>query len=241
MDVFPWKCPSCGHATTITKPNFALKTTDVWCEATQVGKALKMHSMLIECPNQQCRAQSFKVTVSHGAVSTDARYSRFVKIDEAAPAVVGAFSFLPATPQPLSAHIPVAVSADYSEAYLIRPLSPKASATLARRALQGMVRDFWRVSRPRLHDELVAIKEHCDPALYEAMMAVKSIGNIGAHPEHDVSLIVEIEPGEAEVLLDLLHVLDQEWYVARADRLARIERVKALSSDKQSARKPEEI
>lgn len=101
-----------------------------------------------------------------------------------------------------------------------------------------MVRDFWGVVKPRLHDELVAIREKCDPGIYEAMMAVKSIGNIGAHPEQDISLIVDIEAGEAEALLDLLHVLDQEWYVARADRLARIERVKALSSEKSSARKP---
>lgn len=82
MDVFPWKCPACGHATTITSPNFALKTTDVWCESTQVGKALKMHSLLIECPNQECRSQSFKVTVWHGKVTTDAKYTRFVKVDD---------------------------------------------------------------------------------------------------------------------------------------------------------------
>lgn len=39
--------------------------------------------------------------------------------------------------------VPAAIRADYEEACLIVDLSPKASATLSRRALQGMIRDFW--------------------------------------------------------------------------------------------------
>ena len=61
---------------------------------------------------------------------------------------------------------------------------------MARRALQGMVRDFFQVFGLRtLNLELGAIKDRCDQDLYAAMMAVKSIGNIGAHPEQDISLI----------------------------------------------------
>jgi hypothetical protein len=238
MDSFPWKCPTCGHATTVTSPNFTMRTTDIWCEATQPGLAVKLQAILIECPNQECRAQSFKVAVAHGNVTNDAQYKAFVKVDDPAPVGIGSFVFLPVTPQPLSLHVPAGVREDYSEAYLIRGFSPKASATLARRALQGIIRDFWGIVKPRLHDELLAIKEKCDPDIYEAMMAVKSIGNIGAHPEQDINMIIDIEPGEAEALLDLLHILDQEWYVARADRLGRIERVKALSSEKAALRKP---
>ncbi len=48
------------------------------------------------------------------------------------------------------------------------------------------------------------------------MMAVKSVGNIGAHLEQDVNLIVDVDPGEAETLLQLIHLLDIEWYVAKA-------------------------
>jgi hypothetical protein len=122
---------------------------------------------------------------------------------------------------------------DYNEAYLIARLSPKASATLARRALQGMVRNFFQVVGKRtLHAELEAIKDKCDPSLYDAMMAVKSVGNIGAHPDQDISLIVEVEPGEAETLLQLIHLLDREWYVARADRLDRIAKMNQLAASK---------
>lgn len=83
-----------------------------------------------------------------------------------------------------------------------------------------------------LHSELVAVEDKCDPDLYAAMMAVKSIGNIGAHPEQDISLIVEVEPGEPKTLLDLIHLLDREWYVARAERASRIAKVQALGASK---------
>lgn len=132
----------------------------------------------------------------------------------------------------MSAHVPPSVVEDYSEAYLIRSLSPKASATLARRALQGMVRDYWGVSKSTLAAELLSIKEQCDHDLYEAMMGLKSVGNIGAHPERDISVIVEIEPGEPQQLLDLIHLLDQEWYVARAAKRARLNSVKQLAESK---------
>ncbi len=149
------------------------------------------------------------------------------------PVGIGSFTFLPTTASPLSQYVPASVLEDYNEAYLISKLSPKASATLARRALQGMVRDYFQVFGLRtLHSELVAIEGRCDQDLYAAMMAVKSIGNIGAHPEQDISLIVEVEPGEPKILLDLIHLLDHEWYVARAERESRIAKVQALSASK---------
>ena len=42
-------------------------------------------------------------------------------------------------------YIPKAIRQDYEEAYSIVNLSPKASATLSRRCLQGMIREFWKI------------------------------------------------------------------------------------------------
>jgi hypothetical protein len=239
---FSWKCTTCGHATTVTDPNCKFGELDVFCRATAEDKGIKLRARLIECPNQDCKAQHFSVSVFHGKILHPVQRTDFVATKDLAPVGVGEFTFLPTTAQPLSTYVPQSITDDYNEAYLIRTLSPKASATLARRALQGMIRDFWKEAHPTLHQELVAIKEKCDPSLYEAMMGIKSIGNIGAHPEQDVNLIVDIEPGEAEALLDLIHVLDQEWYVSRALREARIAKVKALSVEKKEARdvKPQE-
>ena len=40
-------------------------------------------------------------------------------------------------------YVPLQIRQDYEEAYAILNLSPKASATLSRRCLQGMIRDFY--------------------------------------------------------------------------------------------------
>ncbi len=67
-------------------------------------------------------------------------------------------------------------------------------------------------------------------------MSLKSIGNIGAHPEKDINLIVDIDEGEPDALLELLRILDKEWYVARFDRLARLSAVKQLGAIKAAAK-----
>ncbi|QIL78580.1 DUF4145 domain-containing protein [Diaphorobacter sp. HDW4A] len=198
------------------------------------GSVISLGYKLIECPNTSCKKQSFEVTATHGRrVETKLGGYTFV---EKRPVGIGKFTFLPTSSQPLSIYVPKHVAEDYNEASLISSLSPKASATLARRALQGMVRDFFQVAGKRtLHQELEAVKNLCDADLYDAMMAVKSVGNIGAHPEQDVSLMVDVELGEAETLLNLIHLLDQEWYVARATKSERIAKMKALGVAKQLA------
>ncbi|WP_093209729.1 DUF4145 domain-containing protein [Variovorax sp. YR750] len=206
----------------------------IYAEATPKQRGIRLFYSLIECPNKKCGSPQFTVDVYYGTKATSGY--RSVAPDEKRRVGIGHFTFAPATAQPLSAHVPAGVVNDYNEAYLIARLSPKASATLARRALQGMVRDFFQVVGKRtLHAELEAIKDRCDPALYDAMMAVKSVGNIGAHPEQDISLIVDVELGEAETLLELIHLLDREWYVARADRLERIAKINALAANKAAA------
>jgi hypothetical protein len=145
---------------------------------------------------------------------------------------IGHFRFEPRVGAPLSVHVPTVVKDDYEEAYLIKDLSPKAAATLCRRALQGMIRDFHGVKKPTLHAELEEIRQKCDAELFDAMMGLKGIGNIGAHPEKDISLIVDVEEGEVETLLELLRILDKEWYVARASRSGSLAAVKALAAAK---------
>ena len=55
------------------------------------------------------------------------------------------FSYPPASAMFLPDYIPAAIRQDYLEAVKIVGLSPKASATLARRYLQGMIHDFWDI------------------------------------------------------------------------------------------------
>lgn len=138
-------------------------------------------------------------------------------------------------------YIPQAIREDYEEAYSILSLSPKASATLSRRCLQGMIRDFWniRVKSGKLYDEINAIKDMVSPSQWKAIDSLRSLGNIGAHMEKDVNEIVEIDDGEAEKLIKLIELLMEKWYIARHDEeelYTSIVEIKTEKSNKKSTK-----
>ncbi|WP_456671714.1 DUF4145 domain-containing protein [Bradyrhizobium sp. USDA 3256] len=144
-----------------------------------------------------------------------------------------------AKPQP--EFIPSSLRTDYFEACLIRDLSPKASATLARRCLQGMIRDFCGITKGTLFDEIKTLRQQLDSNTaakgvthesVDAIDVVRKVGNIGAHMEKDVNLIVDIEPGEAQMLIELIEMLFEEWYVERDKRSRRLAELQALSAQK---------
>jgi hypothetical protein len=129
-------------------------------------------------------------------------------------------------------YVPQAIREDYGEACLIRDLSPKASATLSRRCLQGILRDFWQVKPGRLVEEIEEVQSLIDPLTWDAIEAVRKLGNIGAHMEKDINVIVDVDPEEAALLIGLVETLLKEWYVARAERKIRMTAVIAAAASK---------
>jgi hypothetical protein len=134
---------------------------------------------------------------------------------------------------------------DYEEACAILTASPKASATLARRCLQGMIRDFCGISRGTLHTEIEELRtqvksgeapRQVSDESIAAIDAVRELGNIGAHFEKDINLIVEVEPEEATALIALVELLFKEWYVSRYERQARLNEVTAIAKAKKKER-----
>ncbi len=131
-------------------------------------------------------------------------------------------------------YIPKAIREDYEEAYSILNLSPKASATLARRCLQGMIRDFWGICKPRLIDEINELQSKVTPSQWKAIDSVRSIGNIGAHMEKQVDLIIDVEPSEAEKLLKLIELLIDKWYISRYDEEQLLLNIQDIANNKKS-------
>jgi len=134
-------------------------------------------------------------------------------------------------------YIPKPVIEDYTEACLIKENSPKASATLARRCLQGIIRDYWSVKPGRLVDEIEAIKDKTDNLTWDAIDAVRKVGNIGAHMEKDINLIVDVEPNEAELLINLIETLLNDWYINREERKKRLQSIVNIGSKKSEVKK----
>src|SRR3989442_3238625 len=112
------------------------------------------------------------------------------------------------------------IAADYTEACLVLPDSPKASAALSRRALQHLLREKGGTAQ---HDLAPAIQEVLDskqlpPHLPQDLEAVRNTGKFGAHPLKSTTTgaIIDVEPGEAEWNLDVLEGLFDFYFVQPA-------------------------
>jgi len=99
-----------------------------------------------------------------------------------------------------------------------------------------MIRDFWGISKRRLKDEIDALEEKVDPQTWDAIDSVRSIGNIGAHMEADINVIVDVDPDEATLLIGLIETLLADWYIARHNREERMSKIKAVAEQKQRER-----
>lgn len=235
MTAFNWTCPYCQHPQTVVE-----QRTDRILNPIHVGKTadgpIAAITTAIGCANPACNRTT---------VSLSIRKTRGPSYDELIdnnikPLFNG--RIIPnGTAKPQPDYIPIALVEDYTEACLIRDLSPKASATLARRCIQGMIRDFCNITKGRLIDEITALQNAVESGTgpsgvtietVEAIDHVRSIGNIGAHMEKDIDLIVPVEPDEAQALIGLIEMLFEEWYVARHVRQQKLAAISRIGTEK---------
>lgn len=135
----------------------------------------------------------------------------------------------------IASEVPPHIYQDYSEACSIVSDSPKASATMSRRCLQGMIRDFWGIEKSNLHLEIKELSGKVDDEVVDALLAFKSIGNIGAHPDRnsEINLLLEVGDDEAESLLEAIEFLVDDWYVARRKKIGLFEKLRKNSTNKE--------
>jgi len=121
---------------------------------------------------------------------------------------------------PLSSDVPQDIAADYKEACLVLPDSPKASAALSRRCLQHLLHTAATVKPGNLADEIQQVIDSrtLPTHLGESLDAIRNIGNFAAHPLKSTHLgeIVDVEQGEAEWNLDVLESLFDFYFVQPA-------------------------
>jgi len=116
--------------------------------------------------------------------------------------------------------VPETLAADFKEACLVLPDSAQASAALSRRCLQHLLRDFEKVKRGNLADEIqeVLARGKLPQHIADSIDAIRNIGNFGAHPMKSQSTgeILPVGPGEAEWNLDVLESLFDFYFVQPA-------------------------
>ena len=133
-------------------------------------------------------------------------------------------------------YIPQQIRDDYAEAADIIELSPKAAATLFRRCLQGMIHDFWNIKDKNLYAEISQLKNKVSASMWNALDGLRKIGNIGAHMETDVNLIIDIDVSEAKKLKKLIELLFDKWYITRHDEEELYNDITDTSNKKQAER-----
>jgi hypothetical protein len=121
---------------------------------------------------------------------------------------------------PVPNEVPNNIASDYSEACLVLPDSPKASAALSRRALQHLLRDVGKIKEGNLANEIQQVLDSNQLPSYlsESIDAIRNIGNFAAHPSKSNSTgeIVNVEAGEGEWNLEVLEMLFDFYYVQPA-------------------------
>ena len=134
-------------------------------------------------------------------------------------------------------YIPEQIRNDYKEACMIIDKSPKAAATLLRRCLQGMIHDFWGIIEKDLNAEITSLQGKVSASQWQAIDRLRKLGNIGAHMEKDVNLIIDIKPNEALQLKAVIELLLEKWYISRHEEEQLYKDIIELSDNKEQERK----
>jgi len=231
-----YKCPYCYHDCTVGDADVRTLGGE---DLISLDHGTYRGSIIITtCPNKTCRKQKISVTIvsldtklpplqfGGAPAGQEHRLDRIKKI-------IYMGQLLPESEgKVFPDYIPKQLRNDYLEACLIKDKSPKASATLSRRCLQGMIRDFWGITKARLIDEIEELKSHVDATTWGAIDSVRQVGNIGAHMEKDVNIIIDVDENEAGLLIWLIETLFQEWYIARFDRKERMHALTSMANKK---------
>jgi hypothetical protein len=234
MDTFSWVCPICGHAATIKDEDISVNDSLLKIDNSDGYRCLT--SLFIVCPNPECRR--FTLTAVLKELKSVFRPDGSGHRDYSNLPILRKWDLIPESKaKPFPKYIPKPILDDYNEAYLIKDLSPKASATLSRRCLQGIMRDFWQVKPGRLIDEIEQIKDKIDIDTWKAIDGVRSVGNIGAHMEENINVIVDVEPNEAQLLVELIEILLKDWYIVREQKKLHLEAIVELSTKKSVQKK----
>lgn len=241
MTKFNWQCPHCGSKQVVTDANYSegqllIENFDV------IYGRIGLVDSAIKCLNEDCEkltilSRLYKFGPQAGYLN--GKYVYEIKGDP-----IHVWRLIPDNISHVQPeYIPKPIRDDYYEACKIRDLSPKASATLARRCLQGMIRDFCGISRKRLIDEIVELRKQVEAGnatqgvtldSVAVIDHVRSLGNIGAHMEADVNVIIDVEPSEAQILIEVIESLFYGWYVTRQTRNEHFSAVARLAQEKKA-------
>lgn len=230
---FTWKCPHCHKLATIDSNNEQLNNV-YFDYKDRIVHNFRIEVRIIICPNEECKKYSLTLKQFERIWHKDIKNSNVGYY--AAGDVMRTWSLIPDTlAKSFPEYIPNDLIEDYEEACKIETLSPKASATLARRCLEGILINFYKLEKGTLNDKIKKLSTTTmDPNLIKAIDGIREIGNIGAHFNKDINLIVEVEPDEARILIELIEILFEETYIADHNKNTKLSKMNQMVQNKKA-------
>lgn len=230
MSEYLWYCPNCNKELTVSDEDRRVSFADL--TLPNVDGPRRLVSKFVVCPNPECRKFSVVTSLHFLEVSGKRTYTgKHIRTWALVP---------PSRARSFPATLSHQILQDYQEACLTIELSPKVAAALARRCLSSMLRDYWQVQPGSLGDEFRQIRGTADPLTWETIESIRRRGMIGAHMESEGAEILDVDPGEAELLIDLIETLIEDWYVTREERRKRLTDIKKITGKSISAREMDE-
>lgn len=122
--------------------------------------------------------------------------------------------------RPVAAEVEARYAQDFKEAAGILAISPKASAAVSRRLVQDVIREKAGIKKKTLDAEITELigSGQLPSWLGANLDSIRAVGNFATHPIKSTNTgeVVEVEPGEAEFLLDVLDDLFDFYFVQPA-------------------------
>lgn len=231
-----WTCPFCGRDVTLTTASWKQNKGYLVTDTVGVDGGLNYEILYVVCPSKNCRQYAIKIDFFKRVRPSEMGGSLYAWPNGDN---VLSFRLRPRdSAQPMPEYIPKFIRDDYREACLILRDSPKASAALSRRCIQGIIRDFFDITKGTLHGEIQALQEKLPRDLWEAVDSMRKVGNIGAHCEKDVNVIVDVSSEAAHTLTKLIELLLKETYVREHDRKELIVKVNEAATDVKNQQAP---
>jgi hypothetical protein len=232
-------CKFCKHSMTVTRYNY--KSTSEVVIVNDLQNAFRISSFWTSCPNPACMQTECRVSIRKGSAIKHPNGSLSIEDEQ----LVSNIQHFPQNySKPLPDYIPLEIRKSYQEACAILELSPKASAAMSRRCLQGMVRNFWKIPKAKLGNlgaEISYIKDAIPEATVTDIINVRKIGDIGAHMDKNIDFSIDLSPGESQILIELLETLFEDWYILRHQKELRRTNMNRMVAEKQEMQREGKI
>ena len=132
-------------------------------------------------------------------------------------------------------YIPQPIIRDFQEGVSIINYSPRASAILFRKCLEGMIKNCFGVCEKKLYDSIDKIfkNNQISAGQKEMLDSIRRIGNICAHFQSEDNSLFDYTSDEVNKIKDVLEYLFEEWYIEPNRRKKLQEEISQMANKKE--------